>query len=127
MCILGHNVNLIPPVDCGQKVCRTVFHNPGKSVTEICLGNPLKQKAGKKEKNKNKTTPDKEGERCSVWGGGWSFPEKMGRKSSMIKWSGWQLGNILCENNHVSLARENKISVFGRSLGKGFSQSTLHK
>lgn len=69
VCILGHNVNLIPTVDCGQKVCKTVFHNPGKSVTEIYLGNPLKQKAGKKEKNKNKTTPDKEEERSSVWGG----------------------------------------------------------
>lgn len=60
-CILGHNVNLIPTVDCGQKVCKTVFHNPGKSATEIYLGNPLKQKAGKKEKTKTKPLRIKKG------------------------------------------------------------------
>lgn len=79
VCILGHNVNLIPAMDCGQKVCQTVFHNPGRYVTEIYLGNPLTQKAGKKRKTKKnphkQTTPEKGEERCSVWGGGggWSF------------------------------------------------------
>lgn len=48
MRILGHDVNLIPTVDCDQKKFVKVFCNTGKStVTEMYLGNPPKTEGGR--------------------------------------------------------------------------------
>lgn len=89
MCILGHSVNLIPTVDCGQK--KSVKQH---SITQANLpplksspAIPLKQEAGKRKYSGKR---EERWRVCRVGDGGWflnkmSFSGKVGEKSGTIK------------------------------------------